>query len=76
MGQNPSTQMQDFVSTSFVRAVTDESSSLITDEIFELNYEEFLEKLGELNKLYTANCSSIPHLTRTFHLQIKKIFRF
>ncbi|GJQ65223.1 hypothetical protein Trydic_g7356 [Trypoxylus dichotomus] len=51
MGQNPSTQMQDFVSTSFVKAISDESPSLITEEIFEINYEEFLEKLGELNKL-------------------------
>lgn len=51
MGQNPSTQMQDFVSTSFAKALSDETGSLITDEIFELSYEEFSEKLGELNKL-------------------------
>lgn len=48
--------MQEFVSTSFMKAISDESSTLITDEIFELNYEEFLEKLGELNKLYANSC--------------------
>ncbi|KRT82390.1 zinc finger protein [Oryctes borbonicus] len=51
MGQNPSTQVQDFVSTSFAKAISDESSLLINEEIFELNYDEFLKKLGELNKL-------------------------
>ncbi|KAI4462511.1 ring finger protein [Holotrichia oblita] len=51
MGQNPSSQVQDFVSSSIAKAISDDSSSLIIDEIYDLNYDEFLQKLGELNKL-------------------------
>lgn len=54
MGQNPSSQVQDFVSGSIAKAISDDSSGLITDEIYDLNYDEFLQKLGELNKLYAS----------------------
>lgn len=52
MGQNSSSQLEEFVTNSLGQILNSNSSNLLTsDEVNSMSYEDFLKHLGELNKL-------------------------